>query len=61
MRVSYCYGVIIGLSLVASSSLAQEPAGESTTLAPIPEGLDMECLLEPYMTVLEPHIERMGY
>ena len=51
MRVSYCYGVIIGLSLVASSSLAQEPAGESPTLAPIPEGLDMECLLEPYMTV----------
>ena len=51
MRASYCYGVIICLSLVAAGSPAQEPAGEAPTLAPIPEGLDMECLLEPYMTV----------
>ncbi len=50
MRVSRCYAMVLAMSMTASAVLAQEPVG-GTQLAPMPEGLDFECLLEPHMTV----------
>lgn len=51
MRVTLGSLTLIALSSVATVGLAQEPAGEPAELAPLPEGLDLECLLEPFMTV----------
>lgn len=46
MRLTHCIAVLIASLCPAMSAPAQEPAGPDPMA-----GLDLECLLEPYMTV----------